>query len=206
MAHDMNRKNRFYYFVYLLIKPFICLFFPHKAVGLENLPEGGALVCANHNSAWDPLIIAVTLPIDSRLVVMAKDELFHIPILGFILRKLGVFPVKRGGNDLTAIKTSIRALNNGKRLLIFPEGTRVAGQEETEAKGGAAVLAARTGMPVVPVYCGQRKKFLRKTTIAFGEPYHPAVAGKRATAEERGKAAEEILRRIYAMDGVSAWK
>ena len=67
----------FYRFVYRLIAPFIRLFFPHRAVGLENLPEGGALLCANHASGWDPFLIAIALPVDSRLTVMAKDELFH---------------------------------------------------------------------------------------------------------------------------------
>ena len=103
----------FYQVAYTVIKPLIRLFFPHRAVGLENLPEGGALLCANHISGWDPFLIAVSLPRDSRLVVMAKDELFHIPVVGFLLRKLGIFPVKRGGNDLGAMKTAIRSLNEG---------------------------------------------------------------------------------------------
>lgn len=198
--------NRFYRFVYFLLKPFIRLFFPYRPVGLENLPEGGALLCANHVSGWDPFLIAMSLPADSRLVVMAKDELFHIPIVGFLLKRLGVFPVKRGGNDLTAMKTAIRSLNEGKRLLVFPEGTRVDAQGETEAKSGAAVMAARTKTPMVPVYCGEKQKFLKKTTIVFGEPYSPEIAGRRATSEEVHQAAEEILRRIYALDGVNGWK
>lgn len=195
----------FYHVAYTLIKPLIRLFFPYRAVGLENLPEGGALLCANHISGWDPFLIAVSLPRDSRLVVMAKDELFHIPVVGFLLRKLGIFPVKRGGNDLGAMKTAIRSLNEGKRLLVFPEGTRVGSEGAVEAKGGVAVMASRTGTPMVPVYCGTKQKFLHRTTIVFGEPYSPVIAGRRATAEESRQAAEEILRRIYALDEVSGW-
>lgn len=198
--------NRFYHLAYTVIKPLIWLFFPHRVVGLENLPEDGALLCANHVSAWDPFLIAVSLPVDSRLVVMAKDELFHIPVIGFLLRKLGIFPVKRGGNDLGAMKTAIRSLNEGKRLLVFPEGTRVDSEGEVEAKGGVAVMATRTKTPMVPVYCGDKHKFLRRTTIVFGEPYTPVIAGRRATAEESRQAAEEILRRIYALDEVNGWK
>ena len=179
----------FYRFVYRLIAPFIRLFFPHRAVGLENLPEGGALLCANHASGWDPFLIAIALPVDSRLTVMA-----------------GVFPVKRGGNDLTAMKTAIRALNEGNRLLVFPEGTRVGDEKGSEAKGGVTVMATRTGVPMVPVYCGPKHKFLRKTTIAFGQPYVPVIAGRRATAEENREIAEEILRRIYEMREVDGWK
>ncbi len=195
----------FYHVAYTVIKPLIRLFFPYRAVGLENLPEGGALLCANHISGWDPFLIAVSLPRDSRLVVMAKDELFHIPVVGFLLRKLGIFPVKRGGNDLGAMKTAIRSLNEGKRLLVFPEGTRVGSEGAVEAKGGVAVMASRTGTPMVPVYCGTKQKFLHRTTIVFGEPYSPVIAGRRATAEESRQAAEEILRRIYALDEVSGW-
>ena len=197
--------NRFYRVVYAFIAPLIRLFFPHRAVGLENLPEGGALLCANHVSGWDPFLIAVALPIDSRLTVMAKDQLFHIPVVGWFLRSAGVFPVKRGGNDLTAMKTAIRSLNEGGRLLVFPEGTRVEEEGGGVAKGGVAVMASRTGTPMVPVYCGTKQKFLHRTTIVFGEPYSPVIAGRRATAEESRQAAEEILRRIYALDEVSGW-
>lgn len=198
--------NHFYRVVYAFIAPLIRLFFPHRAVGLENLPEGGALLCANHVSGWDPFLIAVALPIDSRLTVMAKDQLFHIPVVGWFLRSAGVFPVKRGGNDLTAMKTAIRSLNEGGRLLVFPEGTRVDGESGGEAKGGVTVMAARTGVPMVPVYCGPRHKFLRRTTVVFGEPYTPVIAGRRPTAEENRQAAEEILRRIYALSEVDGWK
>ena len=192
--------NRFYRVVYAFIAPLIRLFFPHRAVGLENLPEGGALLCANHVSGWDPFLIAVALPIDARLTVMAKDQLFRIPVVGWFLRSAGVFPVKRGGNDLAAMKTAIRSLSGGNRLLVFPEGTG------GEAKGGVTVMAARTGVPMVPVYCGPRHKFLRRTTVVFGEPYTPVIAGRRPTAEENRQAAEEILRRIYALSEVDGWK
>ena len=198
--------NRFYRIAYSIIAPLIRLFFPHRAVGLENLPEGGALLCANHVSGWDPIVIAIALPKHSRLTVMAKDSLFRIPVLGFLLRKLGIFPVRRGGNDLTAMKTAMKVLNGGNRLLVFPEGTRVDEQGEVEAKGGVTMLSTRTGVPMIPVYCGGKHKFLKKTTIVFGEPYIPEIAGRRPTPEENRGIAAEILDRIYALQGVNAWK
>lgn len=196
----------FYRLVYTILAPFIRFFFPRRVVGLENLPEGGAILCPNHASFWDPFVVAMALPVDSRLTVMGKDQLFRIPLVGTLLRKAGVFPVKRGGNDLTAMKTAIRALNEGNRLLVFPEGTRVGDEKGSEAKGGVTVMATRTGVPMVPVYCGPKHKFLRKTTIAFGQPYVPVIAGRRATAEENREIAEEILRRIYEMREVDGWK
>ncbi len=166
--------NRFFHYVYILIKPIICLLFPHRAVGLENVPEGGALLCGNHASAWDPIIIAVCLPNDSR--------------------------------DLTAMKTAMKRLNEGGRLIIFPEGTRVDHQGEVEAKGGVTVMAARTGVPMIPIYCGGKHKLFRRTTVVFGEPYYPVIAGRRPTAEENQRSAEEIMDRIYSLSGVDAWK
>lgn len=198
--------NRFFHIAYLFVKPIICLLFPHKVVGLENVPEGGALLCANHASGWDPVIIAVCLPNDSRLSFMGKDSLFRIPLLGPIIRKLGAFPVKRGGNDLVAMKTAMKALMDGRRLLVFPEGTRVEHQGDTDAKGGVTVMATRTGTPMVPVYCGGKHKFLRRTTVVFGEPYRPVIAGRRPTPEENHQAAAEILTRIYNLAEVDGWK
>lgn len=198
--------NRFFHYVYILIKPIICLLFPHRAVGLENIPEGGALLCGNHASAWDPIIIAVCLPNDSRLAFMAKEQLFRIPLLCGIIAKLGAFPVKRGGSDLTAMKTAMKRLNEGGRLIIFPEGTRVDHQGEVEAKGGVTVMAARTGVPMIPIYCGGKHKLFRRTTVVFGEPYYPVIAGRRPTAEENQRSAEEIMDRIYSLSGVDAWK
>ena len=198
--------TKFYRIIYAIAAPIIHLLFPCRTVGLEDLPEGGALLCANHISGWDPILIALSLPRDARLTVMAKDQLFRIPLLGFFLRKLGIFPVKRGGNDLTAMKTAMKVLSGGNRLLVFPEGTRVEEQGEVEAKGGVTVMATRTGVPMVPVYCGGKHKFLRRTTVVFGDPYTPVIAGRRPTPDENRAIAQEILDRIYALSEVDAWK
>lgn len=198
--------NRFYHIAYLIVKPIIAILFPHRVVGLEHLPAGGALLCANHASGWDPVLIAVCLPNDSRLAFMGKDQLFHIPVLSWLIRKLGAFPVKRGGSDLVAMKTAMKALTDGRRLLVFPEGTRVSHQGDTEAKGGVTVMATRTGTPMIPIYCGGKHKLFRRTTVVFGEPYCPVIAGRRPTPEENHQAAEEILSRIYAMAEVDGWK
>ena len=198
--------TRFYRIIYAIAAPIIHLLFPCRTVGLEDFPEEGALLCAKHASGGDPLLIALNLPKDARLTVMAKDQLFRIPLLGFFLKKLGIFPVKRGGNDLTAMKTAMKVLSGGNRLLVFPEGTRVEEQGEVEAKGGVTMMATRTGVPMVPVYCGGKHKFFRKTTIAFGKPYVPVIAGRRPTPDENRAIAQEILERIYALSEVDAWK
>ena len=198
--------TKFYRIIYTIVAPFVHLLFPCRTVGMENLPEGGVLLCANHASGWDPIVIGLNLPRDSRLTVMAKDQLFKIPLLGPFLRKLGIIPVKRGESDLTAVKSCLKALSGGNRLLVFPEGTRVEEQGDVEAKGGVTMMATRTGVPMVPVYCGGKHKFLRKTTIVFGEPYIPVIAGRRPTPDENRAIAREIMDRIYALSEVNGWK
>ena len=198
--------NRFFHILYIIIKPLIRVLFPFRVKGIENLPEGGALLCANHASGWDPILIALALPNDSRLNFMAKDELFKNGLLRWLITNLGGFPVKRGGNDLTAMKTALKILGQGDRLLVFPEGTRVEKEGDAEAKGGITVMASRTGVPIIPIYCGGKKKPFHKYTILFGEPYTPEIAGRRPTPEENLRAAEEVMRRIYDMREVDAWK
>lgn len=198
--------NRFFHVVYTLVKPVVRLIFPFRAIGTDSVPEGGALLCANHASAWDPILIALALPNDSRMSFMAKEELFRNGALRWLLTKLGGFPVKRGGNDISAMKTSLKVLSGGDRLLVFPEGTRVEKEGDAEAKGGITVMASRTGVPIVPVYCGGKKRPFKRYTIVFGEPFSPQIAGRRPTPEENQHTAEEVLRRIYEMREVDAWK
>lgn len=198
--------NRFFHVLYLLVYPLVHFLLPFRVVGRDNLPAGGALLCANHASGWDPILIALALPNDSRLHFMAKEELFRNRFLRWLITKLGGFPVKRGGNDLTAMKTSLKILTNGDRLLVFPEGTRVEKEGDADAKGGISVMACRTGVPLVPIYCGGKKKLFQKNTIVFGTPYTPVIAGRRPTPEENQKTADEVLRRIYEMREVNAWK
>ena len=191
--------NRFYRVVHAILRPLLYLFFPVSAVGVENIPAGGAVLCINHSSAWDPVLVALKIPRAVPLRFMAKAELFRNPMIGWLLRKLGAFPIHRGANDLSAIKTAMKCLQEGQKLVVFPEGTRVDQEGEASAKGGAVMLATRTGVPMVPVYCGGKKKFFRRETIVFGTPYCPVITGRRPTPEENRQIAEELMERIYAL-------
>ena len=108
------------------VAKWICrLLHPVTVQGLENLPRHGALLVANHASNWDPLVLATALPMDYRLRVMGKEELFQNPILAWVIRVGGAFPVNRGGADIQAVKTAIQTIQSGHNLLIFPEGTTI---------------------------------------------------------------------------------
>lgn len=198
--------NRFYHNFYIVFRPILRILFPLRIVGADRVPAGAAVICPNHANAFDPVLVAISLPNDSRLAFMAKEELFRRRPVAWLLSRLGAFPVKRGGNDLAAMKTAMKQLQEGGRLLVFPEGTRVEQKGQVEAKGGVALIAARTGAPMVPVFCGGRKKLFRRNTVVFGEPYAPVFSGRRPTAEELQKAADELMDRVYAMKEVDGWK
>lgn len=141
--------------------------------GVENIPDTGAVIVApNHKSNFDPPIVGVA--IKNRLVhYMAKAELFKNPMFGWVLRKMGAFPVKRGTVDRMAIKQAVRELKNGHVLGIFPEGTRIKKDGLGRFHSGMASLALMTGVPIVPVaVVGTRTLPKKKETIAIliGEP------------------------------------
>ena len=106
--------------------------------------------------------------------IMAKKELFDIPVLGWLITKVGAFPVDRQISDINAQKTALQLLKSGDKLLIFPEGTRIRNGKESHPHGGAVMIAARMGVPIVPVYLSTDKRFWRPLDVVFGEPYHPS--------------------------------
>ena len=185
------------------VAKWICrLLHPVTVQGLENLPRHGALLVANHASNWDPLVLATALPMDYRLRVMGKEELFQNPILAWVIRVGGAFPVNRGGADIQAVKTAIQSLKQGWNLLIFPEGTRVKDPGHAEVKGGAAMMAIRSGVDMVPVFIDTRKRPFHRVHIIIGRPYTPVYTGRKGTAEEYQANADEIMRRAYALGGI----
>ncbi len=189
----------FFSLIYCVAWPFFNLFHPGKAIGRENIPEGPALLCPNHTSLSDPLFVVFALHLKNRPQVMAKAEVMEIPILGWLLRKAGVFAVERGKSDVGAIKQALKCLKSGEKLLLFPEGTRSKTGELGPAKGGAAMLAVRTGVPIVPMYIPAKKKWFRRTPVVFGEPYFPQVAGPKGTSEEYDAIAQDLMLRIAAL-------
>lgn len=183
------------------------LLHPVSVEGMEHLPRRGALLIANHASNWDPILVATALPRDYRLRVMGKEELFRNPILAWIIRVGGAFPVNRGGADIQAVKTAIQTIKDGQNLLIFPEGTVIrdgigkADGLPAHAHSGAAVIGVRTGAIFVPVFLDGKKRLFHRTRIIIGQPYTPVYTGRRGTAEEMQNIADELLRQVYALGG-----
>lgn len=188
-----------FHLVYSVAYVIYMLIYPLRVIGRENIPEGAAVICPRHCTAIDPPMVYFALGRKNFPRVIAKQELLEIPVLGPILYRIGVFGVRRGENDMSPIRNGLRCLKEGTKLIIFPEGTRVHEGEHVEAQTGAIMFALKTGAPLVPVYLTRAKKFHRLTMV-FGEPYHPQIAGKRATPEENRQLADELLEKIYALE------
>lgn len=125
-------------------------YFQWQVIGAEHLPsEGPLIVVSNHANYLDPIAMAA---VSSRtLHFMGKEELFANPLAGWLLRKLGTFPVRRGRADRQAIRHALNLLEDGKVLAMFPEGTRSQTGELLELQRGAALLAVKSGAPVLPI-------------------------------------------------------
>lgn len=192
--------SKFYRFIYRVLWVLMKLIFPWKCEGEERLPDvGGFVMCANHTSFLDPVLVLLSATNRRQIHVMAKAELFKIPVLSLILKRLEMIPVKRGMSDISAVKESLRVLRNGAPLLIFPEGTRVKEGEKIAGRPGAVVMAARANVPVVPVYIAEKKRAFRTTKVVFGEPYLLEFSGRKPTPEESHKLTEDLMKRIYEL-------
>lgn len=192
--------NRFYKLVYAVLWGLAKVLYPWKSFGETNIPQtGGVVLCANHTSLLDPILILLAATGKRQFHVMAKAELFKIPVLNAILKGIGTIPVKRGMSDISAIKEGLRVLKNGELLLIFPEGTRVKEGQQEEAHSGAVVMASRAGVPVLPVYVGEKKRMFRKTKVVFGLPYQLEYAGRKPTHEESRALTDDLMNRIQKL-------
>ena len=135
---------------YLFVFPIFRFLFRGQTTGISNLPKtGGVVVVSNHGSHLDPPILGHAL--GRPVAFMAKSELFRIPILSFIISACGAYPVKRGAGDREALRTASNRLIEGWATGVFLDGTRQDNGRVNDPKAGAALLAARTGCPILPV-------------------------------------------------------
>lgn len=169
-----------------------------RVEGAENIPkEGAVILAANHTSFWDPPILIAFLKRPMR--TMAKAELFDHKLLAPFLKMAGAFPVHRDVADITAIKTALRTLKQGEIFTIFPTGTRIK-DGEGEAKAGVAMIASKSGVPVVPVALRGGYRLFKKVTVHVGEPLCiNSENGTKPSTEELQIYADKILDRINSL-------
>lgn len=158
-----------YNFVRFLCNPILNLLFKPQIIGLENFPTSGkTIVYSNHICALDPVVLACILP--RKINFMAKSELFQNRILAYVLRRLGAFPVRRGTADISAIKNSLRVLNEGGVFGIFPEGTRSKDGKLKTFSQGVASIAHKSKATLVPVVFLNDYKVFGRLRIRIGAP------------------------------------
>lgn len=183
------------------------LAFRLRIEGREHEPrQAPFLVAGNHASLLDPPLVGIGLRHQSAY--MAKDSLFDIPVLGPWLRSVGCFPVRRGTPDRKAIRRSFEVLEQGGVLTVFPEGTRSVDGRLRNAEPGAAMIALRTGVKVLPAAVINSHRILRKgalwphferVIVRYGPPIDvPKIEGRldHATLEEWGKRFMDAIERL----------
>ncbi len=180
---------------YLIAK--VIFFF--RAENMENIPKtGGAMLCANHRSLWDAVLIAAA--VKRPLAFIGKEELFDIKPLGFFLKRLNCYPVKRGGGDIAVVKTAIRILREGEAMLIFPEGERIRKGKKPNPKAGALRIAMMTEVPIIPIGIKGNFKWFHKMEVCAGEPMDTtAYKGNKYAEEDYKKMTWDIMDKIYSL-------
>lgn len=190
-AQSGTRRNLVWRAVQLPVSIFFRLWAPLSVEGIEKLREGPGLLIANHQSYLDPLILAVRL---SRPVsYVARDSLFRIPLVGWILRRTYVTPISRTATRAATIRASLQRLEEGFLVGVFPEGTRSSDEIQPFRPGVGAILK-RADVPVYPVGIAGANRAMprgsllvrpRRIKVVFGDPIPPEDL-KRLSGERSG--------------------
>jgi 1-acyl-sn-glycerol-3-phosphate acyltransferase len=176
------RRNWVWFSIQAVLRVVFTVWLRYRARGVERIAaEGGGLILSNHQSFLDPLLIG--LPLRRPVSFLARDTLFPVPVVGWILRHTYVTPLNRAGGSAAGLKATLRRLEEGFLVGMFPEGTRSADGALGTFKPGFAALVRRTDRPIYPVgiaganrAMGRGSVVLRphRVCVVFGEPFGPA--------------------------------
>lgn len=164
-----------YYFCRALVWLYLHIAYSLRYVDRKNIPKKQTVIYAsNHRSYADPPLVGAGAR--GKIAFMAKEELFGNKLFAWLIRSLGAFPVSRGKGDTAVIDTAVEKLGNKRSLMIFPEGTRSKDGKVGRGHSGAALIAAKSGCPIVPVgvVYGEKLRFRTKLRVVYGEPIDPA--------------------------------
>ncbi len=201
----MKEHRRFYELCRAIVTPFIHFVEKLDVTGLENIPvRGPVIMVGNHITFMD--IPTIGFYVKRHQHHMGKIELFRVPVLGAIMRGLDAFPVRRGEGDRESLRTAEELLGAGQMLVVFPEGHRSRTGKMAAGLAGVALIAMRTGAPIVPVGIAGTERVLKghygpwapTVHVVYGTPFTLEVSGKRRREDlERG--IDTIMRHIAAL-------
>ena len=176
------------------------LTYGHKVYGAENITDEAGIIAANHVSFYDPPLIGISSP--KEVHFLARSTLFNFPLFGWLIRSLNSHPIKRGRENASMFKMALDPLKDGKKLVVFPEGSRSKDGEIHEGQLGIAMLVLRANVKVFPAYIGgayeiwsvKRKlpKLKGKTAVVFGK----ALDFSDVEADGKKEAQEIVTKRI----------
>ena len=178
------------------IRIYFAIVYRVDVIGTENIPKDKKeplIYCGNHRTYADPPLIVVTAKRHVRF--LAKEELRKNPFLAFLGVVFDGIYVKRDSKDVSALKTTLKALKNGESIALFPEGTRHGMEKGQKAKEGAAFFAVRTGAKVIPVGISGGEKPFKKMTIKYGKPLDYSNRSK----DDLDEITEEIMNEIIEL-------
>lgn len=158
-----------YKFLRIILLGFIKTFFPFRIINGENAKiDGAVLIISNHLSNVDSFMVGACFK--EKIFFLCKKEWFEKRFFAKLLGKLGAIPIDRENVDLNAFKESLKTLKNGDKLAVFPEGTRnKTGAELLPVKAGAALIAVKAKVDILPVFIKRKSKFLKKNEIYVGK-------------------------------------
>lgn len=198
-----------YAVVRLVVMAVARMYWRLETKGLHNVPADGPFILAPvHRSIVDTFVVATVTR--RRLRYMGKAELWKHDRAGWLLSTLGGFPVHRGGADREALRRCVEVIDHGEPLVIFPEGTRRSGDRVEDLYEGAAYVAARTGVPIVPVGLAGTESIMPKGSkwirpgrvrLVVGEPLAAPAGGDGGRAPRRAvkECTEQLEARLQSL-------
>lgn len=161
-----------YYFGRFVFLIYLKVFYRLRIEGREHIPlRKPFIICANHIYWLDPLAVGAALPASYRIHFMGKKELFSNFLFSFILKKAHAFPVNRQEADYGAIKKALQLLKEGQVIGMFPEGSRSKSGNFLKAFNGAALIANRSGVPILPILIVGPYRLFRPLHLYIGTPF-----------------------------------
>ncbi|GAB4233784.1 MAG: lysophospholipid acyltransferase family protein [Elainellaceae cyanobacterium] len=195
----------YHLFKWSVVSPVLSTYFRGRIYGAANVPKtGGLVIVANHASDFDPPILSSC--VQRPVSYMAKEELFQVPGLSRAIRLYGAYPVKRGSPDRSAIRAALSQLEQGWAVGIFLQGTRTPDARIIAPKLGAAMIAAKAQVPLLPVSLWGTQAIITKgsalprpvpVTVRVGELLPPPVSTDRQSLESVTQQCVEVIHALH---------